>query len=380
MEVTTRIPPVRLAGVGLTIAVAVWLAVCYAWKETRNWTPLYDVPIALDKPPVQIPEFEVDVEGSYGIGVVPFQQYDYSDRPEKWQWSVTSRGRIIAQGSEVPGFNGYLGTFFARQGSYVLNLAPGKGAPPSGRVWVREIGVAYAAAELRVNRAFQLLLVIVTAHIYLLLRAAVERRRDRQEEEQRAWPLTQPGALGPAPRIDSTIRRPWKLRQSPRPAFARLSWFGLLTSIVCLFAMLASFLSYMFVFPAPIGLPVRLLRPGVQGQRLAGLEPLVVRVACSGGGPSPNSSIPSGLMTAEQLPPCASPILYFNSERVAWDQLGPLLDKKLLLRPPVWPVYVQGEGRLEWRSVARAVDIVEGKGAQVVLLTDWAAASREPVR
>jgi hypothetical protein len=110
------------------------------------------------------------------------------------------------------------------------------------------------------------------------------------------------------------------------------------------------------------GLPVRLLRPGVQGQRVGDLHPLLIRVAC----PEDDR--------------CATPILYLNSQPIAWDQLGPLLDKQLLLRPPVWPVYVQGDGSLDWGSVNHAIDIIEGKGAQVILLTDSVAASQEPVR
>jgi biopolymer transport protein ExbD len=64
-------------------------------------------------------------------------------------------------------------------------------------------------------------------------------------------------------------------------------------------------------------------------------------------------------------------VLYFNSQRISWDRLGPLLDKELLRRPPEWPVYVRGDGDVELQSVLRAIDIIRGKRAQVVLLTDW---------
>jgi hypothetical protein len=350
--------------VGLAIAAAVWLGACYVWRETRIWFPLYDVPIYLDQPHTQTPEFGVNLEGSYRIEVGPNQQYDYysSDPSQEWQWSVSSGEHIVARGSRVP-VNGWLGTFFARKGRYVLNLTPGRGAMAPARVSVGAALGEYSAAELKVNRAFQLFLVIIAAYVYFAVRAAVERRRDRLEAEARAYPLTQPGTFGPAPSVDPTIRRPWKLRESRRqPAFARLSWIGLVMSTTWL-VVLTSFSVWHFSFPDPaVGLPVRLLRPGAQREHVGDLHPLLVRVACSEG---------DG---------CASPILYLNSQPIAWDQLGPLLDKQLLLRPPVWPVYVQGDASLDWGSVALAVDIIEGKGAQVILLTDWVAATQEPVR
>jgi biopolymer transport protein ExbD len=64
-----------------------------------------------------------------------------------------------------------------------------------------------------------------------------------------------------------------------------------------------------------------------------------------------------------------APVVYFDSQRISWEQLGPLLDGGLALRPPDWPVYVQGDDVLEWQTVVQAIDIVRGKGAQVVLLT-----------
>ncbi len=91
----------------------------------------------------------------------------------------------------------------------------------------------------------------------------------------------------------------------------------------------------------PRGLHVRPLRPGLQATNL---DPLLIRVRTGGR-------------------------LYVNSQLLAWEQLGPLLDRGLLRRPPEWPVYVQGDRDLEWGEVLRAVDVIRGKQAQVVLLT-----------
>jgi hypothetical protein len=113
---------------------------------------------------------------------------------------------------------------------------------------------------------------------------------------------------------------------------------------------------YYWLSRTAIGLPVRLLPPppNAQGQPVPQLNPLVVRVACPGD--------------------CASPILYLDSQQIAWDQLGPLLDKKLRHRPPDWPVYVRRDEGLQWGPVVRAIDIIRGKQAQVVLLTARVAA------
>ncbi len=100
----------------------------------------------------------------------------------------------------------------------------------------------------------------------------------------------------------------------------------------------------------PKGLPVRLLRPGVEGSQLPGLDPLLIQVRL-----------------ARKPGPA---LLFVESQPVAWEQLGGLLNKELPRRPPNWPVYVQGDADLEWRQVAQVVDIVRGKWGQVVLLTD----------
>jgi biopolymer transport protein ExbD len=38
-------------------------------------------------------------------------------------------------------------------------------------------------------------------------------------------------------------------------------------------------------------------------------------------------------------------------------------------RPPEWPVYVEGDPAMDWQYVVQVIDVIEGVGGRVVLLT-----------
>jgi biopolymer transport protein ExbD len=84
-------------------------------------------------------------------------------------------------------------------------------------------------------------------------------------------------------------------------------------------------------------------------QRVSGLQPLRMRVCADGRSPHP--------------------ILSMGSKIVPWEDFGAVLQEELNRRPPDWPVYVDGDRTIEWRSVTEAIDAIQGQGAQVVLLT-----------
>jgi len=91
------------------------------------------------------------------------------------------------------------------------------------------------------------------------------------------------------------------------------------------------------------GLRVHILSRGVMAYTVSGIQPVRVRVGATG--------------------------LYLNFYLVDRDDFPALLRKELDRRPPDWPVYVDGDPGLEWRSVAEAIDAIRGQGAEVVLLT-----------
>jgi hypothetical protein len=141
----------------------------------------------------------------------------------------------------------------------------------------------------------------------------------------------------------------WIFRPSnPRP-FAGLSSYGTISAIFYLLVYSTVLTFQASALLTPVGLRVRLTRPGVVGQSFPGIHPLLLRLVC-----------------------CArrdEPILYLDSQAVSWEELGGVLQKELRYRPSNWPVYVQGDPSMEFGWVAKAVDAIEGLHACVVLLT-----------
>jgi len=354
------------------LAVAAWFATLSAWNAARIWSP-YDQRLNFSSSRLVSQEFEINTEGRYGIHVRVeyYSSGQNRDTWPEWAWEVLEGGRIAAKGNG-PLYDWDFEDFDAHKGRYVLVLEPNQGEAGFAHVWV-ENGALREATQFWLAVSGDLLVLVVAISLGLFVRAIIVRRFDARDAADRAASLTQPGSPGPAPRINHAIRHPWNLTPRPRPDFTRLSWHAYIVFVVLL--ILDIMFAVIYASPVPIkGLTVRLLRPGVQGASVPHLDPLVVRVACTGNGPTPMSPDWESLSN-EQVQAyyarCTKPILYFNSQQIPWDQLEPLLDKELMRRPPEWPVYVQGDRELEWQGVARAIDIIRGKGAQVVLLTDW---------
>jgi len=62
------------------------------------------------------------------------------------------------------------------------------------------------------------------------------------------------------------------------------------------------------------------------------------------------------------------PILYVDSQPVSWDDFEAALKPRLAARPPDWPVYVEGDPDLQWRSVVQTIDKIRGAGGHAVLI------------
>jgi hypothetical protein len=58
-----------------------------------------------------------------------------------------------------------------------------------------------------------------------------------------------------------------------------------------------------------------------------------------------------------------------GSQQVEWENLAAVLRKGAATRPPSWPVYVEGDQRLEFQWPARAIDIIRGIPMEVVLVS-----------
>jgi hypothetical protein len=140
------------------------------------------------------------------------------------------------------------------------------------------------------------------------------------------------------------------------PAFSRLSWFALLIVIGLILLTISFGVLQILAYRVPIGLRVRLVRPGIPAQSTPWIEPLRVRVVFAG--------------------PKVRPNLYLNSQLVSWEDFGTVLQGELNRRPPHWPVYVEGDPDLEWQHVVKAIDAIRGLQAEAVLLTTATASPR----
>jgi biopolymer transport protein ExbD len=138
----------------------------------------------------------------------------------------------------------------------------------------------------------------------------------------------------------------WKPKPSHAPAISAISSYALMTGIVLAVLLMISLL----ISPVtPTGLAVHLLRPDVPLHATTGLEALWVRVESTGRGKVPD--------------------LYLNGRAISWEDLPGALRKELNRRPPRFPVYVEGDPDGEWKDVVKAIDLIRGLKAEVILLT-----------
>jgi hypothetical protein len=83
------------------------------------------------------------------------------------------------------------------------------------------------------------------------------------------------------------------------------------------------------------------------------------------------------LLVRVELAASGRPRLYVDYRPVGWDDIEALLRKELRVRPPNWPVYVEGDPGMEWVWAADTIDRIRGLHAEVILLTSRSAPFRE---
>jgi biopolymer transport protein ExbD len=130
------------------------------------------------------------------------------------------------------------------------------------------------------------------------------------------------------------------------PLRKRFSGFPALALIVApILALLLPMIALMLRPRTPLGLPVHLLKVGVDDHDSS---PIIVSVIAT------NWSAP--------------PLLYVNSKETSWDELRNTLRTQLEVRPH-WVVYVQADSDAAWRDAVYVIDVARGLHAEVVLLT-----------
>jgi hypothetical protein len=135
-----------------------------------------------------------------------------------------------------------------------------------------------------------------------------------------------------------------------------MSTIGLITLLIYLHLAIPMAVIYAAMFPRSKVLTVRLVTPGIRVEYGPGIAPL--RVSLEFDKRSRRAS------------------LYVDSQPLPWDGFDSLLKKELPRRPPNWPVYLEGDPEIEWRDAARAIDMIRGSQAQVVLLTPSSGAQK----
>lgn len=361
-----------------------WLAGCAWWRFTRNWIPL-ETQISLSPGHIRTSEFQVNVEGSYTIGIglpsgselliMPCPNgSDYCHENVgvlTASWSLSSEGRVVASGRAKPsppyythGLGG-VGGFHAARGSYVLDLEilrdENRVSTEQPYLMVYEDGGAYFRAGDQLASAFLTFLFFGPISICGLIISGMNRR---QEDEAfiRRFPLTLPGPMPGeplAPPRRAVLHRtkyPVLKGRTSQPQRASLSSAALIAALTYEVIFLPIWLYQSWNYGLlPAGLPVHLVRKEAYAQLGPGIQPIVVRVA-----PGPE----------------AHPGPYVNAEPVSWDGLAAAVATEFRQRPPDWPVYVEADPNVEWRDAMRAIDIMQGLGAQVSTIKDAGASVR----
>ena len=149
-----------------------------------------------------------------------------------------------------------------------------------------------------------------------------------------------------SPRMVSLAATGYVRGKSEQPylwPFQKASWFGLIASFSFPWLVILIVLIVPSFHLPPRGLVVHLLRPGIEAKAQPGLDPLLVRVE-------------------------SDRTVYIGPRRVPSGDLDKVLREGLAIRPPTWPVYVEGAPDLEWGAVAKVIDELRGSHVEVVLL------------
>jgi hypothetical protein len=365
--------------VGLVLIGAAEMVGWYCWKMTRVWKPL-DVPISLKRGTVQTHEFVVNVESRYLIGVAVGEEAFFgrtfaSPSLRQARWTIRdSRDRLTSGTGESE----YLGFGVDRKIGSII----GHATLPTGRcllevegladssglgtisphLIVLEEGEAYWRVEKEEPSAVLIPMLISGMLLipYFLLRPILERYAERARAAERR-PLTEPGPQtplaisGPVPanvaecrrfyrRISATVDHA-QMRAPFRESFFRLPWASYVIVIVLLFLLVVN----QFLWAGkrvPGGLIVRLRRPEIESRPDPLIYPILVHVSHSEKGPA----------------------IKVNSRPVAWADLESALRREMMLRPPHWPVYVEGDPDMEWQWAAMTIDVIQGMHLPVILL------------
>jgi biopolymer transport protein ExbD len=370
------ISPTTRVGLALALIPLASLGGWAAWYFTRSWEPL-NIPISLARGHLRA-EFDINIESLYAIKLqlnqdreaerLPCPDTTYSCDTVSLAgapWSISNGESVVATGRGDPEdrdiwWNRSVGTFQCGKGHRVLTLDVLE--DQSRLNFFEPHLVIYEAGGKELSDsavgALSLLAIVLFGPVgaSMTILAAMHWRQAKLAAFWKANPLSQPGPTPDRflPVARKNIAIPHRMKSSiQRPlSLSRLSTHSLVLVLTFMILWTTMVVATSLERLIPWGLPVHLTRPGVMAPRSPGIQPLLVRVRRQG----------------QDL----RATLYVDSQIVASEDFGPLLKKELASRPPDWPVYVEADPDLEWRSVAQTIDAIRGKQAEVVLLTNRA--------
>ena len=346
------------------------------------------MPVSLTPGHIRTPEFEINTQSSYRIAFVARRGFGHqpgpTDPPDYQyclpdlgvSWSLSNQGRVVANNTGQ--MCDALGEVQAGSGRYVLDVHVSRDGSRFNafgpHLMVFEVGGEQETVGGQGFWAFWGLIVLASLGTGAVVCSAIRSRHEKSDSFFKAWPLTLPQPQLAPPRTDSgaprreaiaTRRAPivteyylGDRRASARRPLTGLSSIALMMLLTYFIVVVAMWSAYWFPL-IPVGFKVRLLRPGVAAQASPGIQPIIVRVACE-------------KRTASDGQRRPLPTLWVNRKLVAREDFETVLQKELNLRPPHWPVYLEGDSEMDWQHAVQVIDIVQKLHAQVVLLTSRA--------
>jgi biopolymer transport protein ExbD len=274
---------------------------------------------------------------------------NFSNLPDQVpaRWSLSDGGKVIVSGTNASdawiGFGRGVGSFNIGHGRYTLDvhLLTDQGSLDKyhPRLAIYESGGGYLNSSAQGSHALLLFLLCAPVGICTIIYSTILRRAERHAALLGSYSFTQPGSFGG---LGLRVQFRRAMRSPVARPFSSLSMTSMILVLV-LVTILTFFVGLHSGDRVPTGLRIHISRPGVVAQRVAGIQPIRVRVATTG--------------------------VYLNFHLVDRDDFGSILRTELKQRPPDWPVYVEGDPNLEWKSVAQVIDAIRGQQAEVVLLT-----------
>lgn len=346
---TLPMPSPALSGVLLLLAGLAACAIVPYWMATRTFLAV-DRPVTLGAGHLRTGPFPINLRESYAVSVSTGSQapYDASCLNYlilKTRWILYKGRQVAARSEERVIAGGDLENFAATPGTYDLDVEVLEDASCLNSAHPR----LRIAADTGFYADFSSVLlwlgaICAGAGASLLLIAA-----------SRSWQRV-PLPVAPcqqAPAVRGYLR--WKVRPSRRP-FRGMPSFGLVAGVILVILVPGFCIIKSMERPAPVGLPIRILRPEMYAASSPGIQPLLVRIEFAGLNRPPK--------------------LYVDARRVSWEDFGAALQVELMRRPPTWPVYLDGDPKLEVSWPFRAIDRIRGSGAEVVLVTGRQRATR----